>query len=331
MKMRKSRSGHIAGFRELGMVGAILLLCALVQSRNASFFSLENFDDILTNTAILGILAVGMMPVMISRGIDLSLGSTLALSGMVVTKLMISYPELPVILAVLLGILIGMACGAVVGSLIAWGGVPPIIASMGMMNAFRGITYVISDGKWVSAHQMTPEFTAIATGRVMGINNLVIIAVGVFAAAYIFLQHINTGRKIYAIGSNPGAAEISGIHTKKILCLIYVIMGGLSGLCGILWVSKYASAQGNTAAGYEMSVIAACVLGGVSVDGGAGKIGGLILGVLFYGILSNSLPMLNVSSFWQQSIQAVIILAAVILNVLIKRRMDSANQKRRKI
>lgn len=328
--MKKSNRNP-ALFREMGMIGAILLLCLFVQIRNSNFFTWENVDDVLTNTAILSILSVGMMMVIITRGIDLSLGSTLALAGMVTTKVMIVYPGLPIPLAFLMGIGIGTLCGFIVGAMVSWGSVPPIIASMGMMNAYRGITFLVSDGQWVSAHQMTNPFKAIATGRFLGINNLVLIAVLVFIAAYVFLQHTNPGRRIYAVGSNPEAADVSGIPVKRILCMVYMIMGALSGLCGILWVSKYASAQGNTAAGYEMSVIAACVLGGVSVDGGSGRIGGLILGGLFYGILSNSLPMLNVSAFWQQSIQAVIILMAIILNVLIKRRMDFMNAKRRKI
>jgi rhamnose transport system permease protein len=133
------------------------------------------------------------------------------------------------------------------------------------------------------------------------------------------------------VGSNSEAAIISGIKSKRVLFMIYTIMGALAGLAGILWVSKYASAQGNTAAGYEMSVIAACVLGGVSVDGGVGRISGLVLGILFYGTLINSLPMLNVSPFVQQTIQALLILGAIVLNVTIKRRMKANNRRRRKI
>jgi len=328
---KKRRAVNEMSFRELGMFVAIILFGLLVQSRNSNFLTLENIDDMLTNTAILAILSVGMMMVMITRGIDLSIGSSLALAGMITTKLMIVYPNISPFAALLMGMAIGIVCGLIIGVLVAWGKVPPIIASMGMMNAYRGLAYIISGGEWVSAHEMTVPFKKMATGKILGINNLVAIAILIYIAAFVFLKYTKTGRRIYAVGSNPEAASISGIKIEKILLLTYVIMGALAGIAGILWVCKYASAQGNTASGYEMSVIASCVLGGVSVSGGSGKISGLIFGVLFFGILSNSLPLLKVSSFWQQTIQALIMLVAIILNVLTKRTMDARNQKRRKI
>ena len=328
---RKTGVKNLDRFREAGMAVAIALLCILVQSRNSNFFTSENISDLFTNTAILSILSVGMMMVIISRGIDLSIGSTLAISGMVVTKLMIVYPGMPIFAAFLLGILIGAVCGGVIGALIAYGKLPPIIASLGMMNAYRGIAFLISEGVWVSAHQMTDGFKRIATGSLLGVNNLIVIAVLINVAAYLFLTFSAAGRRIYAVGNNAEAALISGIKSQRVLFMIYTIMGALAGLAGILWVSKYASAQGNTAAGYEMNVIAACVLGGVSVYGGVGKISGLVLGILFYGTLTNSLPMLNVSPFVQQAIQALLILGAILLNVMIKRRMQANNRRRRNI
>lgn len=322
---------NIAKFKELGLLVFIVLLAVGVQARNSSFLTWENIDDMITNTAILSILAVGMMLVIITRGIDLSIGATLALSGMVAALTVKNNPSLSPILAILLGVAIGILCGLIVGLFVSKGGILPIIASLGLMYVYRGITYLVSGGAWVSADKMPTDFKAIATGSVLGINNLILIAIIVYLVAYYFITYTRTGRQIYAVGSNPDSASISGINGDKILTLVYSIMGGLAGLAGVLWVAKFASAQGDTATGYEMTVIAACVLGGVSIAGGSGKLSGILLGSLLLGMLSNALPLLNVSAFWQQAIQGAIILIAVIVNVLVKRGVHRNNLMRRSI
>jgi rhamnose transport system permease protein len=273
-------SANIAKFRELGLFAFILLLSAGVQLRNPSFLTWENINDIATNTAILSILAVGMMLVIITRGIDLSIGATLALSGMTSALTVSHFPELHPLLAIAIGVGVGLICGMVLGVLVGWVKILPIIATLGMMNVFRGVTFEASGGKWVSAHQMPASFKEIATGSLLGINNLILIAIVIYIIAYYFVSYTRMGRRVYAVGSNPDSAKISGIHIGKILWLVYTIMGGLSGLAGVLWVSKFASAQGDTATGYELSVIAACVLGGVSIAGGVGKISGIVLGAI---------------------------------------------------
>ncbi|MCA0757843.1 ABC transporter permease [Paenibacillus sp. N4] len=330
-RTKPSLGVKIAKFRELGLLGFIILLSIGVQLRNPSFLTWENVNDMMTNTAILGILAVGMMLVIVTRGIDLSIGAILALSGMIAAQTVTAYPELPPMAALLLGTAVGLLCGTAVGWLVSKAGILPIIATLGMMNVFRGFTYVTSGGKWISAHQMPDSFKALATGTTLGINNLIFIAVLIYIAAYCFVNHTRTGRRIYAVGSNPESAAISGISTDKILWLVYAIMGSLSGMAGVLWVSKFASAQGDTASGYELSVIAACVLGGVSIAGGVGKISGVILGSILLGILNNALPLIDVSPFWQTGIQGSIILAAVLVNAVVKRGVDRNHLMRRKI
>ncbi|MCQ6559453.1 ABC transporter permease [Paenibacillus mendelii] len=328
---KPSFSASIAKFRELGLLVFIILLSVGVQLRNPSFLTWENINDMATNTAILSILAVGMMFVIITRGIDLSIGATLALSGMIAALTVGEFPGMNPILAILLGMGVGLVCGIVLGFLVAKIGILPIIATLGMMNVFRGLTYVAGGGKWVSAHQMPASFKDMATGSILGINNLIFIALIIYVIAYYFANHTRTGRQIYAVGSNPESAKISGINTDKILWLVYAIMGGLSGLAGVLWVAKFASAQGDTASGYELSVIAACVLGGVSIAGGSGKISGIILGSVLLGIMNNALPLINVSPFWQNGIQGAIILIAVLVNAIVKRGVDRNNLMRRKI
>ncbi|RED64771.1 ABC transporter permease [Cohnella lupini] len=330
-KPARSVSEMIGKFRELGLLGFILLLSVGVQLRNPSFLTWENISDIATNTAILSILAVGMMLVIITRGIDLSIGATLAVSGMISALLVSHYPGIHPLLAIASGIGIGLICGMVIGCLVAWVNILPIIATLGMMNVYRGLTFEASGGKWVSAHQMPTGFKAIATGTLFGVNNLILIAVAIYIVAYYFISHTRSGRRIYAVGSNPDSATISGIRSGRVLWLVYTIMGGLSGLAGVLWVSKFASAQGDTASGYELSVIAACVLGGVSIAGGVGKISGIVLGSVLLGILNNALPMIDVSPFWQMFIQGTIILIAVLINALVKRGIDRNHLMRRKI
>ena len=328
---RLSIGSFFLRFRELGLVFFIIILVVLIQIRNPNFLTIENLNDLIRNASILAILSIGMMMVIITRGIDLSVGATLALSGMITALTVSRHQNLSPVLAILLSTGVGTIAGLIIGLLIAKVKILPIIATLGMMNIYRGFTYIVSDGKWVSAYQMPRSFVGIATSSFLGINTLVWIAIGLYIIAYYFMNHTRTGRQIYAVGSNPVSARISGINYDLIICLVYMIMGALAGLCGTLWVSKFASAQGDTASGYEMSVIAACVLGGVSMAGGVGKISGILIGALLLGILNNALPLVNISAFWQQAIQGMIILTAVLSNVLIKRRMDKRSLSSREI
>ena len=325
------KAGGFSNFRELGLVFFIVTLSIAVQIRNHEFLTLSNLGNMFTNTAILGILSVGMMMVLLSGGIDLSVGATVAFSGMVTALTVKTYPGIPTAILILESSVIGAAIGLVIGILVARFSILPIIASLGMMNIIRGATYLVSGGAWVSAYQMPVSFKSLATNRILGINNLIIIAAAVFIVFIYFINHTRTGRRIYAVGSNREAADIIGLPGQRIVTLVYVLMGFLSGLAGVLWVSKFASAQGDTAAGYEMNVIASCVLGGISVSGGRGRVAGLLLGVILFGILANALPMINVSPFWQQAIQGFVILTAIITNVMIKRNNDRANLRRRAI
>ncbi|MEQ7138966.1 ABC transporter permease [Enterococcus casseliflavus] len=317
--------------RELGLILFILVASVFIQTQNSSFLTMVNLTDMLTNTSILAILAVGMMMVLITGGIDLSVGAVVALSGMSSAVFIRDFPNIPVIVAVLVGLFVGLFSGLVLGLLIAKGRILPIIASLGMMNVYRGLTYIVGDNQWVSAFQMTDAFKEIATGSFLGINHLIWAAFIVLAVFYYILNFTRNGRRMYAVGSNEEATAITGISKERTLILVYMLNGLLAGLAGVLWVSKFASAQGDTASGYELNVIAACVLGGVSVNGGVGKISGLITGALLFGILNNALPLLNASTFWEDAIQGVVIVAAIVMNVLMKRRSDAAALKRREL
>jgi rhamnose transport system permease protein len=319
------------GFRELGLLICIIMLCAVFEARNPSFLTLGNIRDLLANTAILGILSVGMLLVMVAGGIDLSIGATIALAGMSSALTVAAVPTIHPLLSILEGMVVGLGVGSVVGLLVARFNILPIIATLGMMNVVRGITYIVSKGAWVSAYQMSEGFKDISRGTTLGANNLVVMAVATYATAWYFLSHTRTGRRLYAVGSNPEAADVSGIPRRKLVWLSYAAMGLLAGLAGVLWVSKFASAQGDTAVGYEMSVIAACVLGGASITGGSGKIPGVIFGTILLGMLNNALPLIDVSPFWQQLIQGAVILAAIVMNVVVKRSSERRALRQRAI
>lgn len=328
---KKFGLADVAKFRELGLLLVIVLLSIFIQFRNPVFLTADNLSNMIINTAILSILAIGMMLVIVTRGIDLSIGATIAFSGMIVAQLVSENPTISPVLTLLLGIAIGILTGLVIGFLISKLDILPIIATLSAMFVIRGLTFIISDGSWVSAHQMPDRFLSIGRGTIFGINYLVMIAIVIYIGFYYFVNHTRTGRQIYAVGSNPESAKISGINKDKIILLVYSLMGGLAGLAGVLWVARFASAQGDTATGYEMNVIAACILGGVSIAGGSGKVTGVILGSLLIGILNNALPLIGVSPFWQMAIQGFIILFAVIANTMVGRHVKKSQMLRRSI
>ncbi len=330
LSLRKRFNGTI-GAREIGMILFIALLSFLIQLRNDQFITVENLNDMLVNAAIMGTLAIGMMMVIITGGIDLSIGATLALSGMSAALYVRGNESASPWIALLIGILIGLLTGLINGVLIGYADVLPLIATIGMMNVYRGLTYIIAKGAWVSAHQMNDGFKAIAFVKFWGISSLVWVAIITFIAGAFFLGWTKTGRQIYSVGSNPEAARVTGVNVSAIRVLVYAIMGTITGLSGVLWVSKYASAQGDTAIGYEMNVIAACVLGGVSINGGSGKVFGVILGTVLLGILKNALPLLKISPFWQDALYGLIILFAILMNTIFKRIVDRNNLQRRHI
>lgn len=328
--IRKKRFGFI-GAREVGMILFIILLSVVIQLRNNEFLSATNLYDLLFNAAMMGTLAIGMMMVIITGGIDLSIGATLALSGMTAALYVRNNPVASPWVALLIGLGVGLVAGFINGLLVGYGEILPLIATLGMMNVFRGLTYIISDGAWVSAYQMNDSFKAIAFFKVLEIGSLIWVAIFAFIIGAAFLGWTRIGRKVYSVGSNAEAARVTGVNVAGVKVMVYTIMGAISGLVGVLWVSKFASAQGDTAIGYEMNVIAVCVLGGVSINGGSGKVFGVVLGTILLGILKNALPLLKISVFWQDALYGVIILFAILMNTIFKRVVDRKNLQRRHI
>lgn len=309
-------------FREAGISLFILILVVAVTLRAPSFLTIDNFEDILLNISILAIVALAQTMVIITHGIDLSVSSMIGLVAMMVAFVVKQYPEMPVLTPVVLGMALGAVLGTFNGLIITFGKVPPIIATLGTLSIYRGLVFFYSQGTWINSFELPASFKSLSKGTPLGLPNMVIIAILVAIIVYYFLNYTRTGRDIYAVGSNPDAAQFAGIRKQRITFLVYMISGLLSGLAAVLWASRFESAQTNTALGFELQTVAASVVGGVSISGGVGTVTGVLLGALLLGIIQNSLTLIRISPFWQLAAQGLLILIAVISDKWILSRME---------
>jgi len=308
--------GKIRQRRETSLVLLILLLLTVVTLRSPGFVSIKNLERIINDTSILVMVSLGQFFVILAGGIDLSVGSIIGFSGMAASMLNNSQPTLPAFVVLIVGVLIGTAFGALNGALVAFGKVPPIITTLGTMSIFRGVTFVLSQGQWVTAHEMTEAYMLLPHGNFLGITNLIWWGVLVSAIMYYVSRFTRSGREVFAIGGNKTAAKFVGVSERKITMMIFTISGMVSGLAGVMWTARYAAAVNETATGFELQTVAACVIGGVSIAGGSGAVSGVILGALFMGIINNALPVINLSPFLQLFIQGAIVLFAMLINTV---------------
>ena len=306
--------------REVALAGLILLLLLGVGLRAPVFLSIGSLTGVASDSAVLVMMALGQMTVLLTRGIDLSVASTLACAGMAVALLGQAWPGMPVPLTMLLSTLVGIGLGSFNGWLIAGLRIPPIVVTLGTLSVYRGMIYILSQGAWVSSDEMAPQFLAFPNLTLLGLTTLVWAAAAVVALAWLVLGHTAVGRSLYALGGNPTAARYAGVRVQRVEMAAYMISGGIAGFCGYLWVARYAIASTEVALGLELTVIAACVIGGISIAGGIGSVAGCVLGALFLGIIGNALPVIQVSPFWQMAISGAIILVAVVVNAREQRR-----------
>ena len=293
---------------------ALLVMIAIVSFLNPHFFTLPNILNILRQTAVNAILAVGMTLVILTAGIDLSVGSILALSGAVGASLIAQ--ELPVVISIAAALGVGTALGAVSGVIIAKGKVQAFIATLVAMTLVRGLTLVYTDGRPISTGftDTADAFAAIGTGYLLGVPVPVWLMVITFGLAWYLLNHTRLGRYIYALGGNEEATRLSGINVDRIKITVYAICGFLSALAGLIVTSRLSSAQPTAGGGYELDAIAAVVVGGTSLMGGKGSIMGTLVGALIIGFLNNALNLLDVSSYYQMIAKAMVILLAVLVD-----------------
>jgi putative xylitol transport system permease protein len=311
--------------QKYGILIALGLVCVVLAIVNEHFLSTRNILNVLRQTSINGILAIGMTFVILTRGIDLSVGSVVALSGIVAASLattsstaMVAGGPYPAFLAIAVGLSVGMSCGAVSGVVVARFAVPAFVATLGMLSAARGLTLLYGNGRPVPA--LTPEFRWMGTGEVFGIPMPVVLFAIVFAIAWWVLNATRFGRQVYAAGGNPHAAEVSGINVKRIRLIVYVISGGLAGLAGMMLAARTGSALPQAGIAYELDAIAAVVIGGTSLAGGVGRVTGTVIGALLIGVVNNGLDLMGVESYYQQVIKGVLIVAAVMLDQARHRR-----------
>lgn len=299
-------------FAKIGPFIGLILIMIILGFLSENFFTLDNILNLLRQVSINALIAFGMTFVILTAGIDLSVGSILALGSALTAGMLTS--GMDPLLAVLVGLLIGLALGAVNGLIITKGKVAPFIATLATMTIYRGATLVYTGGRPITGLSDSFIFEMIGRGYVFGIPFPVILMLGIFTILFFVLRKTVFGRQVYAVGGNEEASTLSGIKANRVKIWVYSLTGMLSVLAGIILTSRLNSAQPTAGASYELDAIAAVVIGGTSLMGGRGRIVGTLIGAMIIGVLDNGLNLLNVSSFYQQIVKGVVILLAVLLD-----------------
>ena len=311
------KKGITTYFKEnLAILVAFIILCVGLSIATPAFFTKDNILNVLRQVATNSNLAIGLTMAIIIGGIDLSVGAILAFSGLLCASFISDGMNLG--LAVLLAFTLGALFGLLNGLIIAYTNMPPFVVTLATQNIARGIVNVYANGQPISARN--PVFNFLGVGYFLGIPLPVIYSFVLLAVMILILGRSKFGRQLYAVGGNKEAARFSGINIKKVKIIVYTLCGALASFSGIILAARMYSGQPTAGDGFELDAIAASVLGGVSFSGGVGKLGGTIIGVLVLGVLTNGLNLLNINSFWQYIIKGIIILLAVYLDILKKRR-----------
>ncbi|MBY5947724.1 ABC transporter permease [Photobacterium rosenbergii] len=300
-----------------------LAMCIVMSFLSPVFLTVGNMLNVMTQMASIGLLALGVTIIIITRGIDLSSGSVLALAAVVSASMAQSMdwamrmypnmPEMPILVPIIAALAVGAACGLISGALIAYTGIPPFIATLGMMIIARGAALLYSDGRPVSS--LIDSYQWIGQGNIAGIPVPVIIFVVMAIVSYILLNYTRFGKYAYAIGGNETAAYVSGINVKKYKILVYAYAGLLAGIAALILAGRINSGQPGLGVMYELDAIAAATVGGVSHAGGIGTIQGTIIGTMIMGVLQNGLDLLNISAYWQQVVKGLVIVVAVVFDM----------------
>lgn len=328
--MRRNSGGlakNLMAFRELGTVLLLVIVVGLAAMKEPRFLQPFSLNSILLWVPLIAVIGMGQMMVIVTRGIDVSVGSITGLSAMAAGMLFRAHPEWNVLIGVALAIVVGMALGGINAALISAAKVPPIIATLGTLSVYRGLTFVVSHGEQVDSNHIPDaliQWSGEGPLKIGGvtISWLLIIALAVAALAGWFVKSTRAGRDVFAVGSNPEAARLRGIPVARVTALVYTITGALAGLAGILYASRFAVVNPATAGqGLELIVIAAVVIGGTNVTGGSGSVLGVLLGSLLLGVINVALAVLGISETWQQLVYGVVILMAVVFDTAVQRQL----------
>ncbi|GAB2645607.1 ABC transporter permease [Emticicia sediminis] len=297
--------------RQYGIFVVFITICLILSFISPQFLTVSNWTIIITQASINALLAFGVTFVIITGGIDLSLSSMVAVTG--VTAAMLAHPDtFPVALPIFAGLLAGLLMGVFNGFIITKSKIAPFIVTLGTMTIGRGLALILSKGRPIS--NLSDSFNFIGGGEVLGIPFPIIVLIIIFTICSITLKKTLLGRYIYAVGGNEQAARASGINVNQVKMAVYSISGLLAGLAGVLLTSRITTGQPNAGAGFELDAIAAAVIGGTSTSGGTGTMTGTLVGVLLIGVINNGLDLLNVTSYYQQVVMGIIIIGAVVLD-----------------
>ena len=319
----------VARQRELSLVIVMVLLGTFVATQAPQFLSASNLNQVTVLASIIAIAAVGEAMVVLTRNVDLSVESVIGLVAFVVADI-VAHRILSVPAAMAFGIGLGLVLGMVNGFLVAVLRVPSIVATLGTLSIYRGLAFLVAGGKQVTLIDLPPGYTDPAAATVLGVVPVfLVIAVVIVIVAAIALRQTPFGRSVYAVGSNPEAAEILGIDSRVVTFVVFSICGMLGGVAGLLWGLEFGTINATAASGVTLQVIAAVVVGGVNIFGGSGTVVGAGLGAMFLAFISNALVLLSLSQFWLQAIYGVVILVAVGLDAALLRRVQRSNARRR--
>ena len=293
------------------LIFIVIGLGVILSFISSNFLTVTNLLNVVRQIAVNGILAIGMTIVCLTGGIDLSVGSIVAFSGIIAAGLLRD-KDYPIILIVLIAIVIGAVCGLYNGYFVAYWNAAPFVVTLSMMTIARGMTYVYSDGRPIS--NLPTEFLIIGKGSIAGIPIPTLILIVVFILGSVMLTKLKYGRYVYAVGGNENAAMVSGINVKRVKMMVYVLSGIACGIAAIILTARVSAGLPQAGESYELDAIAATVIGGTSLSGGRGRLWGTIVGAVLLGIVNNGLDLLNVSSFYQQIVKGLIILGAILID-----------------
>ena len=314
--------------RESGIIvvlAVFVLVTTLVQPR---FLSLANIQFILVDTTVFALLALGETMVVVTRNVDLSIGSVLGLSAYLSANLFTVSPGIPIPVVFLAGLGIGLACGLVNGILVAGGRVPSLVVTLATLYIIRGIDILIVGGKEVVAASLPSAFLQIPKSTVFGIPDIAIVVAVVIGVGAYYMRTFRSGRDLYAIGSNPEAARLAGIPVGRRVFTAFCVSGAIAGVAGVLWAAQYGTINSGAGTGYELQVVSAVVVGGVAIFGGSGSAVGAAIGALLLNTINSALYVLGISPFWDQAIAGFLLLVAIALDRLISVRLATALRRR---
>jgi rhamnose transport system permease protein len=319
----------VVRFRELGIVLALVLVVGGTTIDNSRFLSETSLQQLLSGAAIVALLAIGQTLVIVTRHVDLSVGSILGLSAYTVGAIYVHFPQVHLPLVILAGMGIGLACGVVNGAIVTLCRVPSLVVTLGTLYVIRGLDASWAGGNQINSSSLPDSFNELGYGKIFGVPYLGIITIFCVIVATYGMRTFRSGRDLYAIGSNPEAARLAGIPVDRRVFATFALSGLIAGFAGVLWLAFFGSVDSTAGTGYEFEVIAAVVVGGVAIFGGSGSVLGAALGALLLNTIASALVVVNVSSYWVQAIQGALLVLAIAFDRLVSLRLAPALRTRR--